>query len=581
MDTWYSRLGTDVSALPKAEPFFEKLEPLLRRCVEERSGARVTAASDAEFVVSFVLNRALAEEAYELRSTAQGVEISGADFNALVYGMGRFLHQSHYHTRGICPLTWRGVSVPKASLRAVYFAMHFFNWYQQCEPEEIERYIEDLMLWGVNAVFVIYPRISLSGWDDPNAEKAFAVLRKIFTAAKKMNMKTGYQSSNQDFNPPRADVAADKSLLLAKTGNLICTGSEEGYQHLKSMIFRILREAAKIGIDYMTFFSYDEGGCCCEKCWPWGPKGLYNYVKRMSADIRAELLPDIKIIMATWYFGRGEHNGQDWPGFYERIRQDEAAGDNWLDMILIETRDDPACRYILEHGKPSEKIPVVTFPDIYMMGVHPWGGYGAILAPKQLCDEQMRYAAVSNGCYMYSEGIADDMQKAICAQLVWDPSIPADSTIADYCGYEFPMVDQDKAVRMVNLIGDNQFLTHLFSKQPADLDKAEEAWQLAQELDQQISPQMKQNWRWRIVYIRTILDRIRYNNCAADGWPYENYNRGPHQHDFWPPYLQGNQEAEELMMELIHIYHALEVNDRSKFLLHHAVRPPLRNNGIN
>lgn len=577
MEKWYKSIAVDTGALPKDAPFFDKLAPIFKTRIEERSGAAVV-DEGAEFTVSFVLNCALAEEAYELRDIEGGVEISGADFNALVFGMGRFLHESRYNEDGMQPSAWRGSTAPKAKLRGVYFAMHFFNWYQQCEPEEIERYIEDLMLWGVNAVFVIYPRISLSGWDDPNAEKAFAVLRKIFTAAKKMNMKTGYQSSNQDFNPPRMDVAADKSKLLVKAGNLICPSKEEGYQYLKSIIFRVLKEAAAIGVDYMSFFSYDEGGCCCEKCWPWGYNGLYNYVKRMSREIREEILPDIKIIMATWYFGRhGGNNDPDWPGLYERIRQDEEAGDNWLDMIMLETRNDfEGWDYVLKHGKPSERITLVTFPDIYMMGVHPWGGYGAIIAPKQLQEEQMRFEKYTNGCYMYSEGIADDMHKALCAQLVWDPAVPMEKHIGDYCGYEFPMVDIGKFQKMIDLIGTNQIRTHMFCKEPADLEEVREARRLAAEMDKEIMPALKNSWRWRIMYIRPILDDIRYTNCAADGWPFQNYFRGSQQNFFWPPYLENDDEAQKLLLELVHIYKAIEVEDRQKYYLHHAVRPPLR-----
>ena len=343
MDQWYSRIAVDTSALPENAPFFEKLVPLFQSRVEDRSGARITAKGSEEFTVTFALNQALAKEAYELREIPGGVEISGADFNALVFGMGRFLHGSRYSESGMQPATWRGASAPKNSVRAVYFAMHFFNWYQRCEPEEIERYIEDLMLWGINAVTVIFPKINLSGWEGPDTEKAFVLLRKIFTAAKKMNMKVGYQSSNQDFNPPNMDVAADKSKLLVKAGNLICPGTEEGYRYLRGMFMPVLRKVKDVGVDYISFWSYDEGGCSCENCWPWGPKGMYNYAKRLAADIREEF-PNIEVIFSTWLFGRASNQDQDWPGLYERIRQDRDNGEEWIDLLLIETRDHISCK---------------------------------------------------------------------------------------------------------------------------------------------------------------------------------------------------------------------------------------------
>ena len=574
MANWQKTIAIDVSALPQDEPFFEKLVPLFRERVEERSGAKVTETAD--YTLSFRLNKALAAEAFEIRTTDAGAEISGADFNALVFGMGRFLHSSRYDAQGMEPSAWRGVSVPKSDLRGVYFAMHFFNWYQQCRADELERYVEDLMLWGVNAIFVIFPRISLSSWDDPETERVLGNLRKTFAAAKKMNMKTGFQSSNQDFCEPDPRYAADKSLLGVKAGNLICPGTEGGYQHLKGIITRVLRELKPIGVDYMSFFSFDEGGCSCKNCWPWASRGLYNYAKRMSREIREELLPDVKIILATWYFGRGENNGGDWDGFYERVRKDEEAGDDWLDAILIETRDHPACQYILEHGRPSERIRTVTFPDICMMGLEPWGGWGAVIAPHQVCEEQLRYKDVADGCYMYSEGKYDDLHKAVCAQLFWDYGKDPMDTVAEYIGYEYPGTDVQKGVELIRLVEDNHRLTNKFSKKPADMEKAKRALEICEEMDRAIYAPLKQSWRWRIVYARVHLDWYRYSGAEKEGWPYERYLQS-HRNDFWADFTEGNAEAEAYLLELIHIYHAMEVNTPGKYYLHASVRPPLRN----
>lgn len=575
MQQWYRHLAVDTGALPADEPFFEKLQPLFQSRVEERSGAKIVSADDAEFKVFFVLNKALAQEAYELRSVEGGVEISGADFNALVFGMGRFLHRSRYSEQGILPTQWRGMSAPKASVRAIYFAMHFFNWYQRCEPEDIERYIEDLMLWGINAVTVIFPKINLSGWEGPDTEKAFVLLRKIFTAAKKMNMLVGYQSSNQDFNPPNMDVAADKSKLLVKAGNLICPGTEAGYQYLRGMFMPVIHKVADIGIDYISFWSYDEGGCSCEKCWPWGPKGMYNYAKRLAADIRKEL-PDIQVIFSTWLFGRAANQDQDWPGLYERIREDRDNGEEWIDLLLIETRDHISCKYVLENPLPSERIKMVTFPDIAMMGQEPWGGLGGLVAPRQVRAEQMEYAHITDGCFMYSEGRYDDMNKVLCGTVLWDPEIPDAQTIEDYCAFECPGMDTEKFVRLIELIEVNHDRTNKFARRPADMEAAEEACRLADELNAQVIACQKQNWRWRLLYIRVFLDYIRFKNFERDNWSYEKYTT-PYRFFFWGDYLEGDPLAEKLMEELVQINCNFEVDDPEKYFLHFRVRPPLRN----
>ncbi|MBR3641186.1 MAG: hypothetical protein IKN53_04050, partial [Oscillibacter sp.] len=532
---WYRTLTVDTADLPKGEPLYEKLFPLVKSRVEERCGAQVVREGGA-FTLVLRLDRALTGEAYAIGRGEDRAVISGADFNALVFGLGRFLHGSQYGAEGVAPCAWSGVTAPRASVRAVYFAMHFFNWYQRCEPEEIERYVEDLMLWGINAVTVIFPKINLSGWDDPNTEKAFVLMKKIFTAAKKMNMKTGFQSSNQDFDPPNPAVAADKSKLLIKSGNLICPATEAGYTYLRGMILPVLRELAPIGVDYMSFWSYDEGGCSCEKCWPWGANGQYNYAKRMSAEIRKEL-PNIQVIYSTWLYERASNQAGEWDAFYRRVKEDEANGEGWIDLILVETRDHPSCKYVLEHGSPCERIRLVTFPDVAMMGQEPWGGLGGLVAPHQVRAEQTAYSAVTDGCFMYSEGKYEDMNKILCASVLWDADITDRETITDYCHYEFPGADASTFCRLIDLIERNHDRTNKFARLPADMDAAEEACRLAAEIDGQILPACRGSWRWRILYIRVFLDRIRFRNCAAAGWPYERYT-SEYRFAFWGDFME-------------------------------------------
>jgi hypothetical protein len=55
-----------------------------------------------------------------------------------------------------------------------------------------------------------------------------------------------------------------------------------------------------------------------------------------------------------------------------------------------------------------------------------------------------------------------------------------------------------------------------------------------------------------------------------------SYVRGSSQNFFWPPYLENDDEAQKMLLELVRIYKAFEVEDREKYYLHHAVRPPLR-----
>ena len=42
-------------------------------------------------------------------------------------------------------------------MRGIYLATHFNNYYEAAALEELERYVEDLSLWGFNLLALSYP----------------------------------------------------------------------------------------------------------------------------------------------------------------------------------------------------------------------------------------------------------------------------------------------------------------------------------------------------------------------------------------------------------------------------------------
>ena len=80
-----------------------------------------------------------------------------------------------------------------------------------------------------------------------------------------------------------------------------------------------------------------------------------------------------------------------------------------------------------------------------------------------------------------------------------------------------------------------------------------------------------------MLYIRVFLDRIRFKNCAAAGWPYAEKYTTPYRFFFWGDYMEGDPLAEKLMAEMVQINCNFEVDDPDRYFLHFRVRPPLRN----
>jgi len=572
----FTKISIDTSALPLLEPFYGKLYPILKKRIEDRCGAVCAENGDGDFALRFRLDASLPAEGFRLDTVEDGIAVSGADFRALLYGAGQFLHKSYYTAAGILPTPWRGQSVPQCGKRMVFFAQHFYNWYQCCSAQEIREHIEDLALWGINGIVSVFSCLNLTGWDDPNLKPLAELFLSTMKAARELNLMVGIEYSNVDFMNPRTELLADKKYLLSQTGNLICPSTEEGFAYYQWMLSKILDYTDEFGgLDFITIWAYDEGGCCCDKCWPWAGRGFYNMAHRISGYIKNRY-PNIEIWLATWYVGQGEHQKDEWPMLYRRLQEDAAKGDNWADYLLVETRDYmPNAAYPRIHGQPTEHTRLLTFPEISMTGVNPWGGLGAVCTPNQILKGEMPFTDCCNGGYMYSEGIYDDFNKVIVAGLYWDRSRSMDEIFADYCGYELGGMDPEKVRRMVDLMEQSQFMTNRWNLTPCPLEYCEEAWSIAQELNEKAPAHIKTCWRWRILYIRVYLDYVRYHNCAAAGWPLPDDPTGRRWKWFWRKFMADDPQAQDMLLELIHIYKSQEYDDHSKYAYHYFVRPPM------
>ncbi len=194
MSNRVKKIYIDTSALPMQEAVFAKIYSIVKKRIEDRCGAVCSAKAEADaYVVRFVLDETVPAEGFRLADMEGGIQISGADFLALMYGAGQFLHKSHYTAEGMQVTQWRGESVPQTSKRMIFFAQHFYNWYQCCTAEEIREHIEDLVLWGINGVVSVFSCLNLTGWDDPNLKNLEALFRKTLGAARALGLNIGIE----------------------------------------------------------------------------------------------------------------------------------------------------------------------------------------------------------------------------------------------------------------------------------------------------------------------------------------------------------------------------------------------------
>ena len=490
---------------PQPTPVVEHIGRVFTRQVQSRCEARVVRRGKAPLVVELAVGTGIGTEGYEIADGAKGkVRIVGNDERGLLYGVGKFLHTSTYSGKGFTPGSWRGVSVPAMPVRGMYMATHFENYYQSVPIDEVRQYVEDLSLWGVNTWLVWFGQEAFNGFDDPKAQAQIARLRALLKTAKDLGLNVSLGSIGNDgyANSPEELRA---TMVQWNLGHELCP-SKPGVMELQLQFAREKFDAFKsIGMDYWFVVPYDNGGCGCGKCSPWGTRGFLTVAEPVARAFRSAF-PNGKVIMSTWYF-----SGQEWKDLKEKFDRQKP---DWLDYIMC---DDPSVypRKPLDKGSPGG-LPLLNFPEISMWGQGPWGGYGANPFPGRLQARWNAEGKYLSGGFPYSEGTYDDINKVVCAQFYWSPDQSAMETIRQYTAFEFSPEVVDDVASVVRIFERNHNRDSITDRGNIDVS-AITAYQLMEQANAKLTPQARRSWRWRLLYIRAMIDQELYRDDLGKG----------------------------------------------------------------
>ncbi len=170
----------------------EKTIEILSRIVEERCGIRPTESDGSDVRIAMAVRPGMGCESFRIeRPDSRSVRIVGNDDRGLLYGVGKFLRTCRFGDGELELGDWQGTSVPQMAVRGMYFATHFHNFYHDAPIDEIERYVEDLALWGCNALSVWFDMHHFVGIDDPGAQSLIDRLHAILAVAGSVGMDAG------------------------------------------------------------------------------------------------------------------------------------------------------------------------------------------------------------------------------------------------------------------------------------------------------------------------------------------------------------------------------------------------------
>ena len=500
------------------DPMVKRVAEILASRIREHSNIQAKFNKRAACSVDLEIAKSIGPEGYRIEDVARGqVRILAEDDRGLLYGGGKFLRMNTYHQGSFTLGNWRGISVPEKKVRGIYFATHWFNFYHVAPIEEINRYVEDLGLWGYNTVFVWFDMHHFGGIQDPAGQAMINRLNALLRTARNAGLDTGLVLlANEAYaNSPvelRADWTAGHDGYVKPPMDHyhveLCPNKPGAIPLMLKWREEMYRAFKDVGIDYVAIWPYDSGGCTCPLCKPWGVNGFLT-----MADPVAELthhdFPRCKIILSGWDFD--QFTLGEWDGIERKFGKDRPA---WVDYILPD--DNGASRYFGNppaHRAPGG-IPLLSFPEISMWGAYPWGGFGASPLP-------VRHQALWNagkdsleGGMPYSEGIYEDLNKVLFAQFFWQKDRTAASIMDEYIAYEF----SPKVVPLVRKA--IEILEKNYPRRPENAEKegvsarfpmkhtldADEAFRLMQQADKDLAPQARICWRWRILYLRALID---------------------------------------------------------------------------
>ncbi|UCH33212.1 MAG: hypothetical protein JSV65_11580 [Armatimonadota bacterium] len=520
-----------------------RVADIIRSRIEERCPARV-ADGRAALTLTLALDGEVAAEGFRIEDDGAGLRIVGGDGLGLFAGAGKFLRSSCYTASGFQPSAWRGVSRPQCRVRGMYLACHFHNWYQAAPAREVQRYVEDLALWGINAVGSTFPFINLNGWEDPEAERSLQQVRRLLRAAESLGLRTCLFVGNALFNnTPSALRATPVNDPLGRRGNSgapVCPHDRAANAMLRDCYQRLFERLSDLHIDYLCVWPYDEGGCGCTRCAPWGANGFLKVARELAAVART-YSPAIEVILSTWMFDTPQEG--EWEGLARAL----AASDHGISYLMADSHEDFP-RYPLEAGVPGD-LPLLNFPEISMWGLYPWGGFGATPLPAR--HERIWRQAGDHlaGGFAYSEGIYEDINKAVISQLYWDRQTTAASALREYIAYEYAPEMIALVRRMIALIESSH--TRAARGEQARPEAVREALAVAHQVNAQLPAWARGGWRWRILFVRAVLDSERYVSGRLD-----------------------TPAGDAALRELIGIFHA-RLTDDGTDPYHCRVRPPL------
>ena len=140
--------------------------------------------------------------------------------------------------------------------------------------------MEDLGLWGQNALIVWFDMHHFNGFDSPEAVEFRKRLKAICGAAPRVGLDVGFACvANEGYaNSPamwRADVTGMRGTAFPSPTSVLLRA--EGSRYVLNNFAQLFDWAADLEPKWVMIWPYDSGGCGWRRCQPWGYGGYLRW----------------------------------------------------------------------------------------------------------------------------------------------------------------------------------------------------------------------------------------------------------------------------------------------------------------
>jgi hypothetical protein len=317
------------------------------------------------------------------------------------------------------------------ALRALYAPGHFGNSYEAMGVREMHAMLEEAAWWGFNRYGDWF---DMEDCSDPFAETRLVQLAHALWQRKKDHFRSAQSlgmACDLIITPNHVYVDQCQPHLLAQKdarifGQLICPSKTEARTIILRNYENLFRDLAASGVRLSAICPcpYDFGGCACDQCRPW----IVTYARLCEEihQLAVEQHPGVAMHMIGWWWSAEEHQqlaawaDRQTPGRITSMYLHIPYGKTEVADVALPT--DCQRGAFVHIGYADQASP----RDVY-------GHFGPVIAAERLpATLQTLQKQGAAGVMAYSEGVFDDVNKAILAGLGSGKFASADDVMTAY-----------------------------------------------------------------------------------------------------------------------------------------------------